>query len=305
GICDDQLSLRFEDFKKIFSPNPPLQEQNQIARFLDYKTSLISRFIRAKRRLIELLKEQKQVIINDAVTGKIDVATGKPYPKYKDSGVQWLGQVPEGWEVLPLKRITQFAYGDSLPNEKRLEGTIPVYGSNGIVGRHTVSNTKSKVIIIGRKGSYGKLNFSDVPSFVIDTAFYIDETYTKLPLKWLFYALSVLELDKQSKDAAVPGLSRDDAYKKLLAVPALYEQTQIVSYIESKTSAIDDAISKYEREIALMQEYRTRLISDVVTGKVDVRDIEVPDIEGIDDIIDDPTNETEVDEELQTEEDKG
>ncbi|NJL58864.1 MAG: hypothetical protein HC887_03640 [Desulfobacteraceae bacterium] len=120
------------------------------------------------------------------VTGKIDVATGKPYPKYKDSGVEWLGQVPEGWDVQPLKRITKFAYGDSLPNEKRIDGIVPVYGSNGIVGNHNLANTKSPVIIIGRKGSYGKLNFSEVPSFIIDTAYYIDDSHTQIPLRWLF-----------------------------------------------------------------------------------------------------------------------
>ena len=94
-ICDDQLSLRIDDFKRIFTPKPQLEEQRQIVKFIDYKTAQIARFIKAKKRMIELLKEQKQVIINDAVTGKIDVATGKPYSKYKDSCVEWLGQAPE------------------------------------------------------------------------------------------------------------------------------------------------------------------------------------------------------------------
>src|SRR3989304_8308471 len=79
GICDDQMNLRFEDFKKIYTPEPPFTEQQQIVKFIKFKSSQISRFIRAKKRMIELLKEQKQGIINDAVTGKIDVRTGKPY----------------------------------------------------------------------------------------------------------------------------------------------------------------------------------------------------------------------------------
>lgn len=98
-------NLSWLDLKRMFFFLPSKSEQTQIARFLDYKSSQIARFIRAKKRMIELLKEQKQAIINDAVTGKIDVRTGKPYPKYKESGVEWLGKVPEEWSVKPIKRI--------------------------------------------------------------------------------------------------------------------------------------------------------------------------------------------------------
>ncbi|NJL58863.1 MAG: hypothetical protein HC887_03635 [Desulfobacteraceae bacterium] len=109
----------------------------------------------------------------------------------------------------------------------------------------------------------------------------------------VIFALSVLKLDTQSKDAAVPGLSREDAYKKTIVIPKIDEQQQIVSYIETKTAAIDLAISRTEREVALIQEFRTRLISDVVTGKIDVRDIEIPDIPEADEIIDELPEEPE------------
>ena len=105
GIRERSTDFRFETFKNQVLPLPPPAEQNQIARFLNCKTSQIAKFIKAKKQMIELLKEQRQVIINNAVTGKIDVRTGKPYPKYKDSGLEWLGMVPEEWEVRRLTSL--------------------------------------------------------------------------------------------------------------------------------------------------------------------------------------------------------
>ena len=99
GITSDMWSLRPEHFKLISGCVPPAAEQRAIVRFLDHADRRIQRYIRAKERLIELLEEQKQAIIHQAVTGQIDVRTGQPYPAYKDSGVEWLGEVPEHWEV--------------------------------------------------------------------------------------------------------------------------------------------------------------------------------------------------------------
>ena len=88
-------------------PLPPITEQRSIARFLDHADRRIRCYIRAKEKLIEVLEEQKQVIIHQAVTGQIDVRTGQPYPAYKESGVKWLGEVPEHWDERPLKRVAR------------------------------------------------------------------------------------------------------------------------------------------------------------------------------------------------------
>ena len=97
-------SLRPEHFKTIYVCVPPFTEQANIVRFLDHADRRIRRYIRAKEKLIALLEEQKQAIIHQAVTGQIDVRTGQPYPAYKPSGVEWLGDVPAHWEVLRLGR---------------------------------------------------------------------------------------------------------------------------------------------------------------------------------------------------------
>jgi len=86
----------------------------------------------------------------------------KAYPMYKDSGIEWLREVPDHWKVKRLKRVCDFVYGDPLPDDNRIDGEIPVYGSNGIVGFHNENNTLAPSIIVGRKGSYGKLNIKEI-----------------------------------------------------------------------------------------------------------------------------------------------
>ena len=105
GIVESRLRLYTDDLYRLEALVPPLPEQTAIVRFLDHADRRIRRYIRAKQKLIALLEEQKQAIIHQAVTGKIDVRTGQPYPSYKDSGVEWLGEVPKHWEVRQFTRI--------------------------------------------------------------------------------------------------------------------------------------------------------------------------------------------------------
>ena len=110
----------------------------------------------------------------------------KTYPEYKDSGVGGIGDVPEGWSILRLKWVCNFLYGESLSAQERKDGTISVYGSNGIVGYHNRSITEKPCIIVGRKGSFGKVTFSDKNCYPIDTTYYIDCTSTKNYMRWLW-----------------------------------------------------------------------------------------------------------------------
>ena len=199
------------------------------------------------------------------------IASLKPYPSYKDSGVPWLGKVPAQWEIVRLKRIARLAYGDSLTANERQESEIPVYGSNGLVGYHNRANTLAPVIIVGRKGSFGKIQYSTKPVFAIDTTFFIDKHYTKANIKWLLYTLSQLELDRFSQDSAVPGLDREEAYKKLTVLPPLPEQRAIVKFLDWVERRIRFIVAARKRRIQLLEEYRQALINDAVTGKFDVR----------------------------------
>lgn len=192
------------------------------------------------------------------------------YPEYRDSEVEWLEDVPAHWKVRRLKYIGWLNYGDSLPQSARTEtGSVFVYGSNGPVGKHDVANTRGATIIIGRKGSFGKVTFSGEACFTIDTAYYTDGQSAREDINWLAYALPLLKLDEFSDDSAVPGLSRDYTHNRQLPVPPLPEQRTIAAFLDRETERIDTLISKKQHLIELLEENRTALIRRAVTKGLD------------------------------------
>lgn len=193
----------------------------------------------------------------------------KRYPAYKDSGVEWLGAIPAHWEIVRLKRVCTLAYGEALPGEARGDGDIEVYGSNGPVGTHGQANTLAPCLVIGRKGSFGKVNFSYSPVFAIDTTFFVDRRFTKADIRWLYYVLIDARLDRATKDSAVPGLDREDAYAREVCLCPSSEQRAIAAFLDRETAKIDALVEKKERLIALLQEKRTALVSHAVTKGLD------------------------------------
>jgi type I restriction enzyme S subunit len=193
----------------------------------------------------------------------------KRYPEYKESGAVWLHGIPAHWEERRLKYVARLAYGDSLPDGDREAGEVAVFGSNGVVGMHKHANTSAPVIVIGRKGSFGKINYSASPCFAIDTTYFIDSHTTTADVRWLFHVLPLLGLDSVSKDSAVPGLSREDAYANCLPVPPKEECRLIAAFLDCETTKIDALVAKKERLIELLQEKRAALISHAVTKGLD------------------------------------
>ena len=267
SVGSTMANLNPTTFSVLRVVQPPRPEQDQIVAYLRAQDAHIARFIKAKRDLIGLLNEQKLRIIDHAVTRGLDASVA-----LKPSGIEWLGDVPKHWQVQRLKWVCRFAYGDSLSDAVRREGTVPVYGSNGQVGLHDSANSIGPCIVIGRKGSFGKVNYSDRDVFAIDTTFYVDRTCSKANIRWLYYILVWCRLDRISKDSAVPGLDRTDAYNTFVPVCDLAEQERIAVQLDKDTAAVDVTITRVEEEIKLIREYRDRLIADVVTGQVDVRD---------------------------------
>jgi type I restriction enzyme S subunit len=176
--------------------------------------------------------------------------------------------VPQNWSRELLKRRVRFAYGESLASENRNEGDVPVFGSNGMVGIHDRSITHAPAIIIGRKGSSGKVTWSDNPCFPIDTTYFVDRTQTKEDMRWVFYALESLELDKINFDSAVPGLSRELAYSLPLFFPPFPEQQRIAAYLDASCAAIDAAVAAKRRQIETLDAFRKTSIHRVVTQGV-------------------------------------
>ncbi|HWP91554.1 MAG TPA: restriction endonuclease subunit S [Thermodesulfobacteriota bacterium] len=187
------------------------------------------------------------------------------YSKYKDTGIDLIREIPEHWEITRLKRVTLLLYGESLSNENRTDGSVPVYGSNGITGYHDKAITTYPCIVIGRKGSFGKVNYSEGKCFPIDTTFYIDTTATSNDIRWLYYLLLSLKLDSFSKDSAVPGLNREEVYERIVPLPPPLEQNTIACYLDHKTNQIDILVEKKQKLIELLKEYRTAIINHAVT----------------------------------------
>ena len=194
-----------------------------------------------------------------------------PYSSYREADIEWMGEVPSHWEVCRLKRICRFAYGDSLADGERRGRDFAVYGSNGIVGWHESANTVGPTVVVGRKGSFGKVNYSSVPVFAIDTTFFVDRRFMEGDIRWLSYLLDWLRLDETSKDSAVPGLGREEAYRCLAPLPPQSEQTAIARFLDHATSRIDRCVQAKEKLVATLDEYRQALVHESVTGQIDVR----------------------------------
>jgi type I restriction enzyme S subunit len=137
------------------------------------------------------------------------------------------------------------------------------------VGTHGQANTLAPCLVIGRKGSFGKVNFSYSPVFAIDTTFFVDRRFTKADIRWLYYVLIDARLDRATKDSAVPGLDREDAYAREVCLCPSSEQRAIAAFLDWETAKIDALVEKKERLIALLQEKRTALISHAVTKGLD------------------------------------
>jgi type I restriction enzyme S subunit len=273
GITSDQWSLRAEEFKCIYFSLPPLPEQTAIVRFLDWAERRIRRVIRARQRRIKLLEEYKQALINQAVTGKIDVRTGKPYPAYKDSGVEWLGQVPEHWEVLRLKYVARLRSGESITSERIEEtGDYPVYGGNGIRGFTSSFTHEGEFVLIGRQGALcGNINYANGRFWASEHAVVV-HPLRKCLTHWLGELLRAMNLNQYSIAAAQPGLAVERIQNLAIPFPPIDEQEQIDQYIKNQVNAFEAAIAADRRAIELLEEFRMRLIADVVTGKLDVRE---------------------------------
>lgn len=307
--------IRLDTFFGIKIPIPPKDEQKQIVRYLDWKVSLINKFIKEKKREVALLKELKNAEINHAVTRGL-----APEVPLKDSGVEWIGSIPQHWEV---KNFNQhFSFGKGLPITKedlRNEGVEVIsYGQIHSKFNNSIGLDASLIRYVCPSYldthiqsllNYGDFVFADTSEDIegagnnifINSMHPVFAGYHTLitrpkPLGCCEY-LAYLFLStkwKQQVQILVNGIkvfsiNKSILKKTKLLFPPILERQQIVDYITEKEKKINKAISEIEREIELVKEYKTRLISDVVTGKVDVRGIVIPDFQSEPELIE-PTD---------------
>ena len=286
GIVADLWTTRFWDMKSIMLGIPPKQEQIKIASFLDEKTEQLDKAIQQKEQLIKLLKERRQILINDAVTKGLDKTVAM-----KDSGVEWIGDIPEGWEVKKLKFISNIFRGKFTHRPRNdislYDGVYPFFQTGDIARagkylasyRQTLNEKGLKVSTLFPKGTIVvtiAANIGDVSILDIDACF-PDSIVGFNPLdyvlnEFLYYTLAVMKdvfMSSTIKNTQM-NLNIDRIGNNLISMPPKREQEKIVNYIEKNNQKIDKAINLQQQQIIKLKEYKTTLIDSVVTGKVRV-----------------------------------
>lgn len=280
--------VKTERFAGLRIPVPPEEEQRQIVAYLDYKSNKINERIYQRERELQTLSELKQAEIAAVVTRGLD-----PNVPMKESGIEWLGKIPAHWEVRKIKNCLQERSEKGYPNEPILCATQ----SRGVIPQDMYDN---RVVVVNK--DFDKLKLVKCGDFVIslrsfqggiEYAYYqgiISAAYTILTpkdkrnseyFKHLFKSHDFIQLLQTCVTGIREGQNINYAMlaKHFIPIPPIEEQQKIVLYIKNRLYVIDEYISKLKAEINYLQEYKQRLISDVVTGKVDVRGVEIPNEE--------------------------
>lgn len=293
-----------EVFMAIPFPKPSIKEQIQIIQFIKCQTKKITSLIEKKQKLIDLLKEYRTAIINQAVTKGLD-----PNVKLKDSGIEWLGVVPEHWEILQFKHLFKHGkegirigpFGSSLKLEIMKLTGYKVFGQENVIGNdftlgNRYINSQKFIelqsyevipgdIVVTMMGTTGKSKIvpKEIEKGIMDSHLIrirlndvSNPQFISLLINDSYYLFTQFKLE--SKGSIMEGLNSAIIKSTLILKPPIREQNQIVEYLDLKTNLIDNQIEKEQNFIEYLKEYRTALISEVVTGKVDVRNFEIKDL---------------------------
>lgn len=298
GVVDSRLRLYTDDLYRLHVFIPPLPEQRAIVRYLDHVNRRVRRYVAAKRRLIGLLKEEKQAIVNQAVTRGLD-----PNIRFKPSGIERLGDVPRHWEIARLKghaaNVVDLARNKdhddvyiALENVESWTGRYLPAGDDVTFDSH-VKRFAAGDVLFGKLRPYlAKVTCPNQSGVCVGEFLVLrPDTDTVLAgyLEQLLRSKPTIDaIDASTFGAKMPRADWQSIGGMLIALPPLPEQQTIVQYIGRETTRIDAAIALTRRQIELVQEYRTRLIADVVTGKLDVREVatQLPEEDGDEELMD-------------------
>lgn len=284
-----QKNISMADIPRFILTVPSLQEQEKIANFLDTKNQQIEEFIKEKQNQIALLEEQKEAIINQAVTKGLDDSV-----EFKDSGIEWIGDIPEHWNMMKITHLFNKIGSGTTPLTSNSDyydnGTIYWVNSgdlnNGFIERSSKLITQKAIdevpslkmykqgaLIIAMYGAtIGKLGILDIKASVNQACCVLDDS-SKMIHKFTFFWFLV---NKQNIinlgiGGGQPNISQDIIKSLRIQTPPKNEQIKIIKYIETELSKINKVINQIQKEIGLIQEYKISLISEVVTGQIDVR----------------------------------
>lgn len=243
-------------------PLPALDTQRQIARFLDEKTARIDGLIEKKRALLERLAERRQALITRAVTKGLN-----PDAPLKPSGIDWLGDIPAHWDCCGLGQKIKFQRGVDITKDERVDGPFPVISSGGIDYFHDTALCSGPGVLVGRKGSAGKLHYIETDYWPHDTTLYVREFRSNVP-KFVWYMLHTLDLTSFDTGSANPTVNRNRVHPKRTAWPSPAEQVRIVFELDAKFEGLGNLSVHVVESIEQLKEYRSALITAAVTGRI-------------------------------------
>jgi type I restriction enzyme S subunit len=287
-----QPGLSVEQISRLKIPFPPLDEQTAIARFLDYKTKQIDDLIAKKEALLEKLDEKRTALISHAVTKGLD-----PSVPMKDSGIEWLGEIPEHWNILSIKRFSEI-YDCKHKTVSFVDDGLPVASiaqvQNFYIDLSTAKRTTKEEFIDmiegGREPQYGDIIFSrnatvGASAIVRDDVFCMGQDVCLIRaietdsifLNYNFRSLFIkAQVDTCLLGSTFKRINVEEVKNLLVCFPPLEEQKLIFQHLVQKTAEIDQQKAKIQKAIELLKEYRTALITNAVTGKIDVRQVPIP-----------------------------
>ncbi|ELH3499901.1 restriction endonuclease subunit S [Campylobacter upsaliensis] len=278
GLCLDMNNLRYDDFRNIKIPLPPLQEQKEIAEFLDKKCEKIQNYIDKKQKLITLLQEKKQALINEAVTKGLN-----PNIEFKNSGIAYLGLIPHHWEVKKLKHICKInpQTNETLPNNF-VYIDLESVAKGQLLKEQTINKEQApsraqrilqkQDILFQLVRPYQRNNyiFNKNGDYVASTGY--AQIRTKECVNFVYYALLensfVERVILKSTGSNYPAITSNDFADLKIPLPPLQEQKQIANFLDEKCEKINSAIEKTKKQIELIKEYKNTLINEAVCGRI-------------------------------------
>ena len=249
-------------------PTPSCEEQKRIISFLSQKVGQIDVLISEKEKMVEDLKAYRSSLITETVTKGLDKGV-----EMKDSGVEWIGKMPKDWKLLKLKRIVNLKSGTTLTSDRILdEGKYQVFGGNGPRGYIDDYTNEGNFVLIGRQGALcGNINYANGKFWATEHAI-ICYPLKDIDTIWLGETLRAMNLNQYSISAAQPGLAVERINELLIPTPSISEQKEISSYLKLRIIQIESAISEQEHQLSDLKSYKSSLITEAVTGKIDLRD---------------------------------
>ena len=264
GIQESRMRLYDDYFLSMKVIVPSIEEQKLISRYLDKKTSQIDSLVEKIQKKIELLKEQRTSLINHCVTKGLD-----PNVEMKDSGIEWIGEIPKHWDLIKLKYLFSLEGGKDPKSVETEDGNYPIFGTGGVISRSSDFLYDKPTLLLGRKGTIDKPFIVTEPFWVSDVMYF---TIQKKEIKpeYLLKLFNLIPFDFYKYGSTQPSMSRVDYENMKFPVPNKEERELITKYLDLRLSKFETLLKKQNSKISLLKEYRQSLISSVVTGKIRV-----------------------------------